>query len=54
MKKILRLPITLLSMLGSRLINWQGDVPLSDDIRAYKRIRHRSQNKLRRLAKRRR
>jgi len=48
--KLLMPLLTLLPMLGSSLINWQGDLIGSDDVRGYKRIRHRSQNKLRRLA----
>ena len=49
--KLLMPLLTLLPMLGSSLINWQGDLIGSDDVRGYKRIRHRSQNKLRRLAR---
>ena len=43
--------LTLVSMFGSRAINWQGDLVGSDNIREYKRIRHRSQGKKRRLAR---
>jgi len=43
--------ITMLPLLGSRLINWQGHIVGSDNVRGYKNIRHRSQQKLRRLAR---
>ena len=52
--KLLMPLITMLPLLGSPLINWQGDLIGSDDVRGYKRIQHRSQKKLRRLARQRR
>ena len=51
--KLLMPLMTLLPFLGSPLINWQGDLIGSDDVRGYKRIHHKSQKKLRRLVRRR-